>query len=98
MDSQDQHSLEVLLESPVGMRCDKSMMPACLESIKFHFYYLTDLYAKVGYTYKCSNGRFYYLECYESLADKRRILVKFYEVEHKMKIVDYFVPKQEERL
>ncbi len=95
MDSQDQHSLEVLLESPVGIRCDANMMPSCLKPVKYNLCFISDIYVKVEYTYKCSNGKYYRLECYESYVGACRTLCRFYEVEHKMKIVDYFVPKQE---
>jgi hypothetical protein len=36
------------------------------------------------------------LECYEEYNTNRRNLIRFVEVEHKMKIVDYWVDKQEE--
>lgn len=96
MDSQDQHSLECLLESPVGIRCDANMMPSCLDRIKHIVLYFDSLYAKVQEIYLCSNGRYYMLECYEEYNTKRRSLATFIEVEHKMEIVDYWVNKQEE--
>lgn len=94
MDSQDQHSLECLLESKGGIRCDKSIMPPCLERIRHIVLYLDSLYAKVQEIYMCSNGRYYMLECYEEYNTNRRNLIRFIEVEHKMKIVDYFISKQ----
>lgn len=96
MDSQDQHSLECLLESPVGIRCDRSMMPSCLDRIKHIVLYLDSIYAKVQEIYMGSNGRYYMLECYEEYNTNRRNLIRFIEVEHKMKILDYWVAKQEE--
>lgn len=95
MDSQAQHSLECLLESPAGIRCDKSMMPLCLERIRHIVLYLDSLYAKVQEIYMCSTGRYYMLECYEEYNTNRRHLIRFIEVEHKMKILDYWVAKQE---
>lgn len=47
MDSQEQHSLECLLESPAGIRCDTDMMPLCLDRVKHIVLYLDSLYAKV---------------------------------------------------
>lgn len=96
MDSQDQHSLECLLESPVGIRCDTDMMPNCLDRVKHIVLYLDSLYAKVQDIYIGSNGRYYMLECYEEYNNKKRHLIRFIEVEHKMKILDYWVAKQEE--
>lgn len=95
MDSQDQHSLECLLESPAGIRCDRSMMPHCLDRVKHIVLYLDSLYAKVQEIYMGSNGRYYMLECYEEYNNKKRHLIRFIEVEHKMKILDYWVDKQE---
>lgn len=51
MSSQDQHSLECLLESPVGIRCDTDMMPSCLDLVKHIVLYFDSLYAKVQYIY-----------------------------------------------
>lgn len=96
MDSQDQLSLECLLESPVGIRCDVDMMPSCLDRVKHIVLYFDSLYAKVQDIYMGSNGRYYMLECYEEYNNKKRHLIRFIEVEHKMKIVDYWVAKQEE--
>lgn len=47
MDSQDQHSLECLLEQPTGIRCDTDMMPHCLDRVKHIVLYFDILYAKV---------------------------------------------------
>lgn len=47
MDSQDQHSLECLLESKGGIRCDVDMMPSCLDRVKHIVLYFDSLYAKV---------------------------------------------------
>lgn len=96
MDSHDQHSLECLLESNGGIRCDRSMMPNCLDRVKHNVLYFDSLYVKVQEIYLCSNGRYYMLECYEEYNHKRRHLIRFIEVEHKMKIFDYWVAKQEE--
>lgn len=95
MNSQDQHSLECLLESKGGIRCDANMMPHCLDRVRHIVLYFVSLYAKVQEIYLCSNGRYYMLECYEEYNNKKRYLICFIEVEHKMKIVDYWVAKQE---
>ena len=96
MDSQDQHSLECLLEQPTGIRCDANMMPHCLDRVKHIVLYFDSLYAKVQEIYLCSNGRYYMLECYEEYNTNKRHLIRFIEVEHKMKILDYWVAKQGE--
>lgn len=96
MDSQDQHSLECLLESKDGIRCDVNMMPSCLDLVQHRVCFLGDFYTKITEVYMCSNGRFYQLECYETYNPVKRSLIRFIEVEHKMKIVDYYVPLQEE--
>lgn len=95
MNSQDQHSLECLLEEPVGIRCDANMMPSCLDLVKQRVLFITDIYIKLMEVYMCSNGRYYMLECYKLHGSTHRILYSFIEVEHKMKIVDYYVPLQE---
>lgn len=94
MDSQDQHSLECLLESKGGIRCDRSMMPKCLDRVKHIVLYFDGLYAKIQEIYLCSNGRYYMLECREEPNNNKRHLIRFIEVEHKMKILDYWVDKQ----
>lgn len=52
MDSQNQHSLECLLESPVGIRCDVDMIPNCLDRVKHIVLYFDSLYAKVQDIYR----------------------------------------------
>lgn len=91
--SQERYSLERLLASTLGLRCDRDLMPSCLDIVKRSVIFVTDMYTKVMEVYMCSNGRYYMLECYEPHGSIHRLLYRFIEVEHKMKIVDYYVPK-----
>ena len=92
MGSQERYSLNDLLESTLGLQCDRDLMPSCLDIVKRSVIFVTDMYTKVMEVYMCYDGRYYMLECYEPHGSTHRFLYRFIEVEHKMKIVNYYVP------